>query len=415
MSNVTIVTGFFDLGDTTRSVDWYMDKGKFLLEVDNDMIIFTDSKCYPTIYKIREKFINKTKFILKELSDFELYKYRDKITENRKDDELYKNTRNTSDYFVLVSSKFEMLKISIELNIFNSTHFIWIDFGILNTKHTKKGMIENIIDCIRDKFSCCYIHYRDINFMKNYSNWHRYFQCGIAGGVLSGNIEHLLKVYKLFTTKFINVVEQGYGRAEEQILTEVEAENKDLFDVYPGDYYSVLANYINITEDIDSVLNNFISNARSNNNNQHAYKACEKLETSINLRLVKLNSHQLMKYYTEYFISAWYYNNMKSIDIVKNLMNEMNNNTELCQIFLSNIDYYTSTFDFIRMLLPASKNVAIYRDVTLEEIDKLKETYKVYIYKKDFKLRGDYLLTSNPVIRPSDKIININYDLVIKE
>jgi len=338
-----------------------MEKGKFLMEVDHEMIIYTDIKCYPFIYKMRDDlgFIDKTKIVVKKLSDFELYKYRETIVKNRENDDLYKNTRNTANYFILVSSKFEMLKTSVELNYFNSTHFIWIDFGILNSRHTKQGMIEQAISNIDDTFRCCYIHYRNINEMKNYTIWHRYFRCGISGQILGAYKDTVVKIYELFKDKFIDLVQKGYGRAEEQILTEIESENSQLFNVYPGDYYSALANYVNITEDLDCILNNFISNAREGGNNLHSYNACKSIERSLDFGLIKLNNAQLMKYYTEYFISAWYVDNQKTINIVRKLRNEMNNNDELCKIFLSNINYYTSTFDFIRSILPVSKSQCI--------------------------------------------------------
>ena len=82
------------------------------------MIFYTDMKCYQKIKEIRESFgfLNKTQFIIKELKDLSLYKFKQKITDNRKNDPLFVDSRNTPDYFILVSSKFELLKISTDIN-----------------------------------------------------------------------------------------------------------------------------------------------------------------------------------------------------------------------------------------------------------------------------------------------------------
>jgi len=413
--SVTIVTGFFALGDTTRSNDWYFEHGKLVLAVNSNMIIYTDHECYDKIKTIRESFgfANKTHFIVKEMHDHELYKFKEMIDKNRYGDPLYVDTRNTSKYFILVSSKFEMLKISTEVNPFKSTHFIWLDFGIKNTKHSKPGMIEKIIENISNKFKCCYIHYRSINFMKNYSNWHHYFQCGIAGNVLSGDINHINQIYQLFTKKFEHIVNLGYGRAEEQIITEVERENPDLFDFYAGDYYGVLSNYINITNDIDCILNHFVSNARIDNNSKYAYKICRQIEESLNLGLLILNEYQLMKYYDEYFISSWYFNQPKCVEILKSLSNDMNKSERLCQIFEININHYTSNFDFIINLLPHSNKVKVTKNLDNQEINKLTGSSRVFIYTQNNKITGSYLLVNNPVIRPTKYFKDFGYGTIV--
>ena len=131
--NTTIISGFFDLNDDlNKSKSWYLEKGRFLLEVDANLVFFTNKENYDEIVKIRSDlgYKDKTIVVACPLSSFSLYKYKEKITENRKGNSLYYNSRNTPDYFILVSSKLEMMKISIEGNYFNSTHYIWIDFGI---------------------------------------------------------------------------------------------------------------------------------------------------------------------------------------------------------------------------------------------------------------------------------------------
>ena len=180
MENSTIVSCFINLNDgLNKSVAWYIEKGKFLLEIDTNLVFFVDENSHPHVFKIRDDLglTYKTHFIITKLEDFPLYKYKENIINNRKGKSIYVNNRNTPNYFILVSSKLEMMKKSIDINPFKSKYFIWIDFGIKGQKYTQKGMIEDILHNIKDKFSCCYIHYRDKNFIKNYPEFYKYGHC----------------------------------------------------------------------------------------------------------------------------------------------------------------------------------------------------------------------------------------------
>lgn len=414
--NSTIVSCFINLNDNlNKSTEWYIEKGEFLFKVDAYIIFFVDSHTYESVRKLRERYnmLHKTHFIITSLREFPLYNYRNKIASNRNGNPMYTDNRNTPDYFVLVASKPGMIKRAIDANPFKSTHFIWVDFGIKGTKYTQEGMIERILPNIRDKISCCYIHYREKNLLKNYSEWYKFGYCGIAGGVISGNIEHLIKFNNLFDEKFKEVVDKGYGHAEEQIITELESDHPELFDVYTGDYSSIVSNYLMTTQDIDSILTLYIANARTNGKSEHSYKACLKLEHAMRDKLITLNDWQFMKYCDEYFLSAWYTDRNKCLDILKNLENRMNLSQGLCSLFMTNLDYYTQNFDFVTYILPDKKKAKSFQKVSDVELNSLIKDYQVFIYTDDEKISGKYLLTSNPVIRPTNKVKDLRYDLIL--
>ena len=413
----TIVSCFVNLNDElNKTVEWYFEKGKFLFELDANIYFFTDKGSYDQLYKLRSDlgFKDKTQMIACPLSSFPLYIHKKKIIENRKGNPLYSNSRNTTDYFILVSSKLEMMKISIDENYFHSDHFIWIDFGINGQKHTKKGMIEKMLPNIRDKFSCCYIHYRHPSFIKNYSEFYKFGHCGIAGGVLSGNKDHIIKVYELFQQKFIEIVEKGYGHAEEQILVEIEGDHPELFEIYNGDYSSIISNYLNITEDVDCILRNFIINTRNSGKNNYSYNACKQIRKSIELDLIKLNDYQKLIYYDEYFISAWYVNRQDCFYVLNQLKEDMKSK-EFCIAFESNINHYITNFDFISMLLPTKKNIKII-DIKLPEdmLSKLLSHYQVFIYNDD-DIGENFLLINNPIIRKKNMIKELDYEFIISK
>lgn len=152
-----------------------------------NLILFTDRGSYESIYKIRKKYglLDKTCFITQNLSDFPYYKYKDKIIVNRASNLMYVGCRNTPDYFILVTSKFAMLKKAYEMNPFESKYFIWTDFGIFGQKYSTVEGFNDMMSHPREKFSACYIHYRTKAFIEN----NRSFFCGIASGVMSATVE----------------------------------------------------------------------------------------------------------------------------------------------------------------------------------------------------------------------------------
>lgn len=415
MESWSIVSCFININDgMAKSKQFYYEKGKFLFSINANIIFFTDRENYEFLYNLRKElgYINKTKFILISLEEFPYYSYLNKITDNRKNNPWYGSwNRNTPKYFILVASKLEMLKRSVDSNPFGSTHFIWIDFGIHYLKHVKSGMIENIIKTKRDKFSMCYIEYQPKNFIKDYSNFYQMGQRGTAGGVLSGNIEHIRLVYNIYDPKVREVIEKGYGHGEEQIIVELEKDRPDLFDFYYGTYDSILANWIYIKEDIDSILENFISKARYDGNHSYTYKCCNKIKESITNGLV-LSAFQYIKYVDEFYIASWYLNDKNNcVILIKDLQDKMKNNKELIEIYNNRLDHYISNFDFILEELPEKEYICIKdKQFDLNKLDVNK--YKIFFYYDNCNITESSLITSNPVIRPLKFYKNIKYKMM---
>ena len=131
------------------------------------------------------------------------------------------------------------------------------------------------------------------------------------------------------------------------------------------------------------------------------------------MKLVQLTDHQKLQFSDEYFISAWRINRSSCIAIIKNLKHDMDHSKGLCKLFESKLEHYTSNFDYVSLILPQTKNIEVYRDMSEEEINDLKKDYQIFIYKDNVEITGSYLLISNPTIRPKNNIKNIKYDLTL--
>lgn len=397
-----IVTGYFSLNDkVNKPINFYREKSKFILQVDAPLIFFVDKENYLEFWKIRKEYnlLHRTLFIINSLQELPYYNYRDKVRENRKSNAWYNtNNRNTADYFLLVASKLYFLNESTKMNPFQNTHFIWIDLGIQYLKYMKDGIIEDNLQHFTDKFKVCYMEYHSEKFIKNYAEFYKMGQRGIAGGILSGSIHYIQIVNKLFDEKIRYVINNGYGHGEEQILLELEKDNAELFKIYYGTYDSILSNRVYIQNDVEHILKYFVEKCRYDGNHAYSNESCVRIENSINNDKLSIDSSWYLKYMDEFFISSWYLGKYKEcIKLVEKVQEMIILDDGIRINFIKNIEHYRSNFDFIEPYLPSKKNIIISDENELLQYSL--EEYRCFIYDNTDNV-SNYLLTCNPVKRP---------------
>ena len=271
-SKCTIVTFYFNLKNledtttSTRSPSFYLENGKHTLQINNPMVIFCDSITKPLIQEIRDKLTDKpTIYIEKNINDYDHYKMNYlTIKENRSNIGSYQNnnTRSTASYLLVTSFKIHALKIAKDRNDFNSTHFIWMDFGCGHVVY--KPVIEDVERVLlnpRPKITCLYIHYRSSKFLENMVDAVNNGICGIAGTFFSVEKSYIDKLYTTFQSIFYEMLSKQIGHNEEQVLTYIYDRYPELFTLYYGDYYSTICNYHQTIKDHYAVKEFFINNA----------------------------------------------------------------------------------------------------------------------------------------------------------
>lgn len=202
----TIVSAF--IGDVNsrkdRNTNTYYLLGKILLKTTTSKIIFLDENMYSLIQD-EDYDKNNTLIIKYNKNDCYLYNYIDNLRKfNLNTDN---DSKDTLEYMFIMCNKTEWIKRAIEIDIFNSDNFIWLDFGIkqvcscsdnefiqklnnLKFKKYDKVRIGNIWNLS--------LHY-NINLLKQIS-W--YF----AGGVFGGDKESLLKFADLTKETCIEII-----------------------------------------------------------------------------------------------------------------------------------------------------------------------------------------------------------------
>ena len=142
---------------------------------------------------------------------------------------------------------------TIELNPFNSSHFIWMDFGINHiAQNTEK--IHEWINLVPDKIKQLCIN----PYIENIDNkqMFQYIYHHTAGGLFSGSKENMLKYIELFKKKTEQIYNENWYQIDEAVMTMVQRENPDLFNFYYGDYKSIVSNYLKPIHDIELVIIN---------------------------------------------------------------------------------------------------------------------------------------------------------------
>jgi hypothetical protein len=288
----TVVTFFFDLSKledyvpNNRSIDFYIKNGRNTLMIDRPMVIFCDPSHKKNIEEIRNECCPNipTVYIEQNLQEYEHYKLNWPLLDKN---HVYSNSRVNRSYFLTMTFKYVALLIAAKRNDFSTSHYTWIDFGCSHV--APKNFVESarlLLDNPRPRIGVCYIRYRNHKDLIDSSSFCKRGQCGIAGGIISVEREYMFKLYPRYMRIFYEHVEKQIWYSDEQIMTYVHDRHADLFDVYYGDYKSLLTNYIAIKDDWHHIRWFFINEAVKAGDYQSAKQTLNKLLESVKTGLV---------------------------------------------------------------------------------------------------------------------------------
>jgi hypothetical protein len=168
MSNITLVTGIWDIGRGELTEGWsrpfqhYLDKFEQLLKVEENLIIFGDDELKSFVFERRDP--KNTQFITRPLSWFTNSEFFPLIQKIRTNPDWYNQAGwlkestqgRLENYNPLVMSKMFLLHDAKIMDQFNSEYMFWIDGGLTNTVHpgyfTHDKVLNNLSKYI-SKFS----------------------------------------------------------------------------------------------------------------------------------------------------------------------------------------------------------------------------------------------------------------------
>ena len=328
--------------ERNRKADSYMDFAKqFLLQLPYPMILFTDRQdVYDTIYEYRKDLglLDKTRIILCEFKDTYFYKDLNRITELQTKFCILNGEieHETPMYVIVNNNKFDCIDKATQLNPYNSTHFMWVDFGI---NHVAKDtdVIHSWIYKIPDKIKqLCINPYLERDEPKT---TFQYIYHHTAGSLFSGSIANMREYARLFKAKTAQIYSEDWYQIDEAVMTMVQRENPDLFEFYYGDYQGLISNYISPIHNLD-LISRGIQKYIKYNYTREAYTALCYCAPYYNQNPT---SGLVYDYIQQHMIVDYYHNNKRFTDSVIDLIVLLKDNQklkDLLQYNENNINFY---------------------------------------------------------------------------
>ena len=265
--NPTIITMLYDIRsmennqiERNRKLDSYIDfSKKFLLKLPFPIIFFIDEneETYNAIYNSRKELnlLDKTYIYKCDFKTTYFYKDFSRLQNLQTQFNILNGELNheTPLYIILNNNKFDCIDKTIELNPFNSSHLIWMDFGINHVAESTEYIYE-WINKVPDKIKQMCIN----PFIENVvtKQHFRFIYHNMAGGLFSGSIENMKKYSELFKNKTEEIYNNNWYQIDEAVMTMVHRENPELFDLFYGDYQGIISNYLSPIHNIDLIIRN---------------------------------------------------------------------------------------------------------------------------------------------------------------
>jgi hypothetical protein len=231
--NPVLVSAFIYDEKHYQDLDFYISQGNKLLTLDFNKVIFIDER----INHHFEKHINDRNIFIKvRESDLYLYEYIDKL-ENKTNGNPEKDTNK---FFAIMCNKTEWVRQAIEMNHFNTEHYVWIDFGIFKIFDT-----NIMIQKLNNKYNAIRIgSIWDIGTEKN-KNLEKEICWYFAGGIFGGHKQKLLFFADAMKHETLNFIKKNnYLIWEVNLWYIIYKKYGSLFSVYNCNHnISIINNY----------------------------------------------------------------------------------------------------------------------------------------------------------------------------
>lgn len=253
MSNITLVTGIWDIGRGELTEGWsrpyqhYLDKFEQLLKCEENMIIFGDEELQKFVFERRSE--DNTQFILRPMSWFRESEFFDKIQKIRNNENwqnlagwLKESTQGRlENYNPLVMSKVFLLHDAKIMDRFNSEYMFWIDGGLTNTVHqgyfTHDKVLNNLSKYI-SKFSFICFPYDAENEIHGFEYNKLNSIAGskvnkVARGGFFGGPKHTIgDINGIYYGLLKSTLDEGYMGTEESIFSIMCYKHSDLVNYF---------------------------------------------------------------------------------------------------------------------------------------------------------------------------------------
>ena len=250
----TVVTAYFDLtrmpdaspAIKARSKVYYLEHAKATLALDQPLIVYCEADSLDALKALRPAhLLKKTRFEVVDFESLPMTQYRNKIRENRIKKPYKGDERNTASYYLLCMARYALLKRTMDANPFKTTNFAWLNICIERMGYTNLVHLDEVFSgpVKRERVSTTYIDYIAQAELAPVQKYYEFGRCSFCSGFFTGSKPYLYEFCNRIEEKFLYYLGLGYGHADEQLFSPVYFDAPEIFDVYYGDYSSMITNY----------------------------------------------------------------------------------------------------------------------------------------------------------------------------
>ena len=259
----TFVTCFYACSPDT-DINIYFRNCMRTLAAPVPLIIYCEQKHEELFFGLRKLcgLEHLTKMRIIPLTDLFFYRFKDIVDSNRRAFWATRDARTNSIIHLLMLSKFQFIKETIETNPFQTTHVGWIDMSLFSK--TCNNSLNYMKDDIYEKLQ--EISYKPksgfsmtlLNCWKpeDYSNLKKFYSSYkwiVAGGFWTTDLETGKDIVEKLIHKSIEIMNLGFGHGDEMIYASIIDENFDSFNLSIGDYQDTIHNYYKPTININYI------------------------------------------------------------------------------------------------------------------------------------------------------------------
>jgi len=136
-----------------------------------------------------------------------------------------------------------------------------------------------------------YIDYISESTLTNVPEYFKFGRCSLCSGFFTGSAENMGIFVSKIIEKFMHYLKLGYGHADEQLYSPVYFENRDIFELYYGDYFQMITNYRGMYDNSTMPLSLLIPKSASVGDWLTCYNAAKSLIDSVKMKKCVLNEN----------------------------------------------------------------------------------------------------------------------------
>jgi len=327
----TVITLLYDVGNPQHIASLFQRVLQWIA-LSFPIIIWTDNVYCEILHNIFQH-KNNVKICKRNIDEFPPNIHMEKITKLY-DSYVVRNrskTKDTIKYHMLMYSRPHMWAESIKENPFNTETFICIDFGLVRFTQNL-SVIEQWN--IKDKVKMLLIN----PFVASDGDPINYFHAtrhNVAGGLVTGKGENILKLIDLFDHEFKEMLNNDWCQLDEAIMACIIRKYPDLCDYLYGDYSGIIANYEKIRDitNVPNIIQKYLDN--------RMYAEAQRVINSIDYNYSDTNKY----FFIDFSVLTNYYSMDGFLNpIVKNMLDDAKFR-EIAQKNVNNLKYYKEIHD----------------------------------------------------------------------